>query len=323
MKRCLLLVLVLALILMQPLFVAANELENDIFYEEPITVKIIGTIFRETISAADSAGIGGNVDYKPENFWDINRGFEVSFGYFGLYYRECFYSFVIWDMKGGSEGREGKAFFFYNWFGAELFYFSENNYYLYYGEHRIELEDKYDYYEEPEIVTRKYGLNFYLIPFTDFSYAASFKQSMRQRESAGSLIFRISPYKMTIKSNRGIIPDNFRHFYDTDGSVNNITMNNLGASVGYAYNLTSDGFYLLGYANIGMELEYIQYNMEAGNKEIKKYVPFYMYGITAGYNERDSILTLTYERELKTIELEKTELKFKTTVYQIAIGIRL
>lgn len=323
MKNISLLSIVIALVLSQPLLAEADGLEHNNFYEEPVAMKIIGAIFRETISVADSGGIGGNINYKPDSLYDLNTGYEVSIGYLGLYYRECFYSFLIWDKRGGPAGREGKAFFFYNWFGAELFYFSENNYYLYYGDHRQELEDKYEYYNEPEINTKKYGLHIYLIPFTNFSYAASFKQSMRQQESAGSLIFRISPYKMTLKSNWGIIPENFRHFYDTDGVVDNISMNNLAASVGYAYNLTSKGFYLLGYANIGIELENIRFNTEVGDKEIRKNVPFYMYGITAGYNERDSILTFNFERELKTVKLEKAELKFRTNVYQIAIGIRI
>lgn len=294
------------------------------YSDTPLTLKMFIIYYDNVYTIADRAGKSMEIDYSSrDSLYISSMGFEALLGNAGIHYDVSMYNFGPISL---SKKINISASYINQYFGMEAFYTREDTYHLYDmmdDDQGYNLRVELGYYEEPEIDTRDYGINFYLIFSSDFSYKATFKQSEKQAKSAGAFMMKFSPSITKLDADRSLIPENQRIFYGAEGLLQHLEYNVLSASAGYAYNLTSSGWFVAPYGFIGRELQHVESAASNDISENQRWENVYQYGIVAGYNESDSILCLRYQRDWKTSGLDNTIIKIDKTVVQFIVGYRM
>jgi len=299
---------------------AENGASHSPYEEYQITLKAHISMPMSTAVFSDSDGPGTEIEYSALHPLYLARwGGELIFHGFSALYEKNMYDFfqqVDYNFQAAYTGQ---------YFCVELFYTVREKYYLYDPtlQDNFEEQQKYDFYPEPDVASRHYGMNLYGILSSDFSYNAGFRQGERQSRSAGAFMVKATPSRFALETDTGFIPDNMRSFYGGEGVLNTVTVDALAVSAGYAYNLTSGGWFVMPYGFIGYDIQKIEYNTQTGSRDRSNRELRYDYGVYLGYNESDSILVVRYALDHRDIELEKTSIRFDDKVFQIIIGFRM
>ena len=289
-------------------------------YSEAITSKMYLINYDQIVTIQDKNNKGKVIEYSPKNDFYINQ-----FGYEYCIKNVClFFSTSIYNAGGFNFFKTRMFSLYYSFykFACDVYYYDYDLYNLYEIGSDSD-EEKFDDYSEPDVSSQHYGANLYWILSDDFSYNATFKQTERQTESAGSFIVHISPYISKYKSNEILIPENQRIYYDNDSVLKHVDMQSLLLSIGYCYNLTYDGFYIAPFGYIGKEYKNVEYNTTIGDKEKTQWENYYKWGAMIGYNESDSILVLEYVNEYHFADSEYAEMKFINKAINLVIGYRI
>ena len=288
--------------------------EYNLTLKAHISMPLSTAIFRDT------EGRSLDIEYSALHPLYLSRwGGELIFHGFSALYEKNMYDFfqqVDYNFQVAYTGQ---------YFCVEFFYTVREKYYLYDPtlQDNSEEQQKYDFYPEPDVASRHYGANFYGILSSDFSFNAGFRQGERQSRSAGAIMVKLTPSRCILETDTGFIPYNQRAFFGDEGVLNTMTVDAVAVSAGYAYNLTSGGWFVMPYGFIGYEFREIDYNSQSGNRGISDRALRYDYGIYLGYNESDSILVVRYALDHRDFELEKTSIKFDDKVFQVIIGFRM
>jgi len=178
------------------------------------------------------------LNYLPNGYYNIGVGINLrSFG-LSLATRIPFIQGA--DNKHGDTKKFGiQSYIYSSKFSIDLLTSFQKGYYLDNSSASLADYTNKIEYQRPDISSSNIGASVnYIFNNSRFSYRAAFKDTERQKRSAGSLITGISVYSYQTKADsvivpRGIDPNNFQKSRD----ITRTGVLTFNANVGYAYSL--------------------------------------------------------------------------------------
>jgi hypothetical protein len=191
-----------------------------------------------------------HLKYLPNGYFNMGAG--VNFRSFGLSLATKVPIFQNSEVKHGETKRLGiQTYIYTNKFAVDILASFLKGYYLNNSYEHFSSFTKEKEYQRPDIASANFGVSVnYIFNHSLFSYRAAFKDTERQKKSAGSLIAGGSVFSYQTVADSSLVPRgiNENYFLKTrDISKSGVLAFN--ANIGYAYSLVflKNGIFTVSY----------------------------------------------------------------------------
>ena len=156
-----------------------------------------------------------------------------------------------------------------------------------------------------------------------FSYKAAFKQTERQKKSAGSFLLRFGDVFHILSNDSSFIIASQQAYYKTSKDINNMVSNTFNIAPGYAYTLViSPYFSMSSILAGGLGLHIQSYSID-NHPHIALRLPWYFYNQTViGYNSDSFFCRISYTIESNTIRLPDANFNIFNNYFLLSAGYR-
>lgn len=205
-----------------------------------------------------------HLKYLPNGYF--NLGIGVNYKWFGLSLATKVPIFLNSEIKHGETKRFGiQTYAYTNKFSADILTSFSKGYYLKNSYSVLDSYTKEKDYQRPDISSLNIGINInYIFNHDRFSYRAAFRNTEKQKKSAGSLLAGAGLFSYQTTADSSIVP----HEIDADyfQKTRNLTKSGvlaLNLNLGYAYSLVflKNGIFTLSYI-LGSGLQDNSYGSE-------------------------------------------------------------
>ncbi|MCP4131910.1 MAG: DUF4421 domain-containing protein [bacterium] len=228
-----------------------------------------------------------DISYQPNTM--SNQGIEISYMNFILSYSRIVINSGEDESKYGSTDYSDYQLHYYSRnIGADLYLQMYDGFYLDEpGDFGLNAGDSGTIRQDLE--TFLLGFNFFYIFADNYSYSAAFKQTERQKKSAGGIIAALSMTYLSLSSGSTLIPASEQTNYGLESAYSGGKYTTVGISGGYAYTLVLGKiFFLTASAFGGIGVANMNYADTSG--DVNNYTPFLKFnGRFAGGINHDNI----------------------------------
>ncbi len=191
-----------------------------------------------------------SLKYQPNGYYNVGAG--VNFRSFGLSLATRIPFIQRVDNKHGDTKKVGiQSYIYTNKFSIDLLTSFQKGYYLDNSSASLSSYSSKIEYQRPDISSSNIGASVnYIFNNTRFSYRAAFKDTERQKLSAGSLITGMSIYSYQTKADSAIVPREIDlEYFQKSRDITATGVLTFNANLGYAYSLVflKNGIFTLSY----------------------------------------------------------------------------
>jgi hypothetical protein len=191
-----------------------------------------------------------HLKYFPNGYFNIGAG--VNFRSFGLSLATKIPIFQNSEIKHGETKRFGiQSYIYSSKFAVDLLASYLKGYYLLNSYTHFSTYPKGQDYQRPDISSTNIGLSVnYIFNNTRFSYRAAFKDTEKQKKSAGSLIAGGSIFSYQTRADSSFVPHEIdKHYFINSRDISKSGVLAINANIGYAYSLIflRNGIFTLSY----------------------------------------------------------------------------
>lgn len=178
--------------------------------------------------------------------------------------------------------------------------------------------------QRPDLKNVNYGFNYiYTLSPGDYSMAAAFDQSGRQKKSDGSALVALSARYQEMSGDTPIVPTQFQAAYDPDSNITKAAFSILSTGLGYGHTFTFRDFYLAGQLLVGWTLEQRKYSfVDQSSKSESRTGVNSMIKVGLGYNGESNYAGIQVLSDGATYGFERAELGSTAIVLSLFYGHR-
>jgi len=278
----------------------------------------------ESASIADAMRGENSVQYSPNEAVDMSLLLMIK--NFGIQYSGRLNSFAgDEDTYGRTDYMDLHGFGYAYNIAIDIVYQKYKGFYMDDpGSHIPSWNSGDPYPQRRDLQVTTMGLNyFYIFSPGNFSFRAAFNQTQRQRKSAGSFIFLISPFSYKVESDSSLTPAGEDVLYGRDAGFFRGSFTTLSAAPGFFYTLVfeSDFFITVGaFAGGGVQ----QYLYETALEDMRG--NSYMYKvngrISTGYNTDNYYLGFSANYDYAYLKMKESAISFTIFYGELYGGIR-
>ncbi|MFY9152236.1 MAG: DUF4421 family protein [Prolixibacteraceae bacterium] len=191
-----------------------------------------------------------HLKYLPNGYFNLGVG--VNYRWFGISLATKVPVFLNSEIKHGETKRFGiQTYAYTNKFSADILTSFSSGYYLKDSYLQLSNYTKNKEYQRPDISSANIGINVnYIFNHERFSYKAAFRNTEKQKKSAGSLLAGGGLFSYQTTADSAIVPREIDADYFS--KTRNLTKSGvlaLNANLGYAYSLVflKNGIFTLSY----------------------------------------------------------------------------
>ena len=268
-----------------------------------------------------------NAKYKPLEYRPNTNG---SIGISGSYKNlGAYYSFRIKESpdvetkKGQSECSDFRLVYFYQKYGFDGYIENYKGLYLTNPRFFYNLPDIYNYPQLHNMKLTTIGYNFIYTHNDNFSFRSMYFQSVRQKKSAGSLVFIYSNRFFRYINDSTIVPQKAREYMPEFTSSNKGTIWDMSVAPGYAYTVVKGLWFASGslFTGFGEQMQiytkndliYSRYKLNAAFN-IKAAI---------GYNGDNYFAKISYDMDIHTMRIEDSRQNTMLNEFDFVVGIRI
>ena len=207
-----------------------------------------------------------------------------------------------------------------NKLGFAILYNRYKGLYLYNNEDFMQT-DKINF---PEMTMSYFRISSQFIFSKRFSYKAAFKQSERQKTSAGSFLILANNTFSTLSNNESFIPFSERENFSKTEEIDAIKSNTMNMALAYAYTFViSKNFAASSIFAAGMGLNTKRYFVGL-IPHFSVRLPWYFYSKTAiGYNGDSFFCNITYTIDYNNIRFSESDFNIIRNFLKLNVGYRI
>jgi len=191
-----------------------------------------------------------HLKYLPNGYFNIGAG--VNFRSFGISLATKIPIFQNSEVKHGETKRLGiQTYIYTSKFAVDVLASFLKGYYLNNSYEHLSSYTKDKEYQRPDIASANFGVSVnYIFNNSRFSYRAAFKDTERQKKSAGSLIAGGSVFSYQTVADSSLVPRGIdENYFMKTRDISKSGVLAFNANIGYAYSLVflKNGIFTLSY----------------------------------------------------------------------------
>lgn len=191
-----------------------------------------------------------HIKYLPNGYFNMGAG--VNFRSFGISLATKIPLFLNSELKHGETKRLGiQTYIYTSKFAVDVLASFLKGYYLNNSYEHLFSYTKEREYQRPDIASANFGISVnYIFNNSRFSYRAAFKDTERQKKSAGSLIAGGSIFSYQTVADSSLVPRGIdENYFLKTRDISKSGVLAFNANIGYAYSLVflKNGIFTLSY----------------------------------------------------------------------------